>query len=264
MNAYSSTGWRLIEEAVIRDRGYDEESVLTAVLQSYFVRNGYVNSLKALNEEIAELGSQKDANVRFPGARGGSVRNEKSLSPPQASTHQGKSNASTNGENIESVRALGPATELLLEKMQGRKCLQVLCLNEAYEEASALIPCGSELKVKLLAMEGMKRAKKDQSAAISFLCRRVGPLVSKLSEAVLAHNVFIDFLSTLTGANVAGWEAPTPCEIAQEVNDSLLKGGEPSALDVLLSWSEWQEAVKMVEGLDREGKFPFPVAGPEG
>ncbi|AAZ11468.1 hypothetical protein, conserved [Trypanosoma brucei gambiense DAL972] len=267
MNSCDNVGWRFIEEAVIRDKGYDEEAILTAVLQSHFIRHGFVNSLKAFTKELRDLeqrGKQHHSVLGASGVCGKADANggEKDGQLQQGvlecegnnsgewDTRNGNDGCATGAECVGSV----------LEGMQVRKCVQVLCHNEEYEKAAALLPSSNEMKVRLLALEAVKRAKRNQSAAISFLCKQVGPLIYKLPDAVTAHHIFVESLGAVTGVNGSCWEVPSPCAIAREVNESLLDSSEPSALDVLLSWSELQQAARSVEKeLHHKSTFPFPV-----
>ncbi|RNF01566.1 hypothetical protein TraAM80_06959 [Trypanosoma rangeli] len=274
MGSYENVGWNLVEEAVICDRGYDEETVLASILQSYFIKQGFVESLQTLNEELRELqtmtetrvaktktapaiGTKAAAGCRVKRKSKGNYVKQEELHNGDASHEDEKNLGNGNRKNSGMIYTVHEnavdcvGAETVLESMKKRKHLQLLCLNGRYEEAAALLPQGSVFIVKLLAMEAIKRARKQPSAALLFLCEGVGPLVAGLSDAAMAHRIYINTLAVITGADTTEWSVPSPCKIAREVNESLLEDHEPSALHVLLSWAEWQE-IATAKGEDME------------
>ncbi|EAN90637.1 hypothetical protein C3747_31g147 [Trypanosoma cruzi] len=290
MGSYENVGWKFVEEAVIRDKGYDEEIVLASILQSYFIRQGFVESLTALNEELRELQTmtrtgttpmaETSATTETKEVTGRRVRrngkgicvNQEELRNDVVSHDDGRKNSNGSGKNSGTIHVSNDnknnnnnsvgckGVETVLESMKKRKRLQLLCLNEQYEDAAASLPQGSVFIVKLLAMEAMKRAKGDQSAALLFLCEKVSPLIADMSDAAMAHQIYVETLATITGTDATECSEASPCRIAREVNESLLDDHEPSALHVLLSWSEWQAMAKAKEGREADGRqFPFLV-----
>ncbi|KAF8299485.1 hypothetical protein TcYC6_0066280 [Trypanosoma cruzi] len=290
MGSYENVGWKFVEEAVIRDKGYDEEIVLASILQSYFIRQGFVESLTALNEELRELQTmtrtgttpmaETSATTETKEVAGRRVRrngkgicvNQEELRNDVVSHDDGRKNSNGSGKNSGTIHVSNDnnnnnnnsvgckGVETVLESMKKRKRLQLLCLNEQYEDAAASLPQGSVFIVKLLAMEAMKRAKGDQSAALLFLCEKVSPLIADMSDAAMAHQIYVETLATITGTDATECSEASPCRIAREVNESLLDDHEPSALHVLLSWSEWQAMAKAKEGREADGRqFPFLV-----
>ncbi|ORC86410.1 uncharacterized protein TM35_000281260 [Trypanosoma theileri] len=246
MNSYDILGWSFIEEAVIRDRGYDEERDLAAILKSYFIRRGFVDSLMALNDELVELEGNNNVRkycVKKKKANGG-MPMKKDESPMW-------NNERSDDNSVNTV----------VESMKKRKQIQLLCLNEQYEEAAELLPHGSVFKVKLLAMEAMKIARSNQSAALFFLCVKVSPLVVETTDATMAHHIFVNSLAAVSsGVKAAELSIPTPRTIAREVNESLLEKSESNALDILLSWSDWQVLVRKIrEGEQKKVNFPFTM-----
>ncbi|EKF27385.1 hypothetical protein MOQ_008894 [Trypanosoma cruzi marinkellei] len=295
MGSYENVGWKFVEEAVIRDKGYDEEIVLASILQSYFIRQGFVESLTALNEELRELQTmttikktpmaevteiteKKEVTGRRVRRNGkGICVNQEELRNEVMSHDDGRKNSNGSGKNSGTIHVSNDdnnsnnnnsnnsgdckSVESVLESMKKRKRLQLLCLNEQYEDAAASLPQGSVFIVKLLAMEAMKRAKGDQSAALLFLCEKVSPLIAGMSDAAMAHQIYVETLATITGTDATESSEASPCRIAREVNESLLDDHEPSALHVLLSWSEWQAMAKVNEvgegGRQTGGGFLF-------
>ncbi|KEG07362.1 hypothetical protein DQ04_10031020 [Trypanosoma grayi] len=272
MSAYDTVGWRFVEEAVIRDRGYDEETALSSILQSFFIRRGFVNSLTALNDELAEREAMKmTQNCVAKKACGNHQNLEDGHVATELKNHtnnKSKSNNKTiNGDKISSREESGAKGDgdarsggvtAVLEAMKKRKQMQLMCLNERYEEAAAQLPHGSVLKMKLLAMEAMRRARTDRRAASLFLCEKVSPLIAGTPDAGAAHAVFVDSLAAITGASESELLLPSPRDIALEVNEALVDSHEQSALDVLLSWSEWQAWMRTRDKESQKGSsFPF-------
>ncbi|RNF04965.1 uncharacterized protein Tco025E_07875 [Trypanosoma conorhini] len=280
MGSYENVGWNFVEEAVIRDRGYDEETVLASILQSYFIKQGFVESLTTLNEELRELQTMtasrtKRAATKTPTPHEGTntaaecrvQQKGEGNCVKQEEPHNGDASHVdrkylSNGYEKHSGKICAfhekkagayASEDTVLEAMKKRKHLQLLCVNEQYEDAAALLPQGSVFIVKLLAMEALKRARKQQAAALLFLCERVGPLVAGLSDAALAHQIYINTLAVITSADATEWSVSSPCKIAREVNESLLDDHEPSALHVLLSWSEWQAITAAKEEDEGDG-----------
>lgn len=263
MDSYGTVGWGFIEEAVIRDRGLDEEGTLASIVQSYFIRQGFVDSLGALNEELRAIAAQTTGRCRgkwrggsAPGDRtsSGSVKNNANGATTAANSNNNNNN--NNNNNSGGGDASGGA---VLETIRRRKYLQLLCLDEQYEQAAVLLPRENLLKVKLLAMEAMKRAKSDPSAALLFLCETVGPMILSLSDATAAHHIYVDTLASIAGNSATEWSVPSPCSVAREVNESLLGECSSSALDVLLFWSDWQAMMRTTEESLMKGNFPFSM-----
>ncbi|KAH9584253.1 hypothetical protein LSM04_005613 [Trypanosoma melophagium] len=245
MTSYDILGWSFIEEAVIRDRGYDEEKDLASILKSYFIRRGFVDSLMALNEELMEL---EGNNVRKYSVK----KNKNGIPIKRDETPKWNNENNNNNNNNNGVTAV-------IEAMKRRKQIQLLCLNEQYEEAASLLPHGSVFKVKLLAMEAMKIARSNPSAALLSLCVKVSPLVVATDDPTAAHHIYVNSLAAVAGgAKAAELPVVSPRTIARAVNESLVEPGGSSALDVLLSWSDWQALARRIgEGEQRRVNFPF-------
>ncbi|KAG8344952.1 hypothetical protein ERJ75_001459200 [Trypanosoma vivax] len=255
-SAYDNVGWATIEEAVIRDKGYNEEAVLTSILRSYLVRGGFVDTLVALNEEVAELEPPNKTVSACLGVSGDKkVCSANDAQSKRVEKHVSLSNARKSECCGERNCDCTVSATSVLDGVRKRKQIQLMCRSGQYEAAAALISPKNEMRVRLLIMEAMKCASTDPSVAILFLTTRVAPLISSLPNPTRVHQIFVEALSVAAGLGGSGVKSASPCAVAREVNEALLGDDNQSALDVLLTWSAWQAE------LHRADVLPMQRAG---
>lgn len=197
--------WAFMEEAVIRDRGCDEERNLNEIVRSYLCRRGLADTLAAFEDELEERGTPAD---------------------PLSATKEGS------------------CTEGGVSGVAARKHAQLLCLSGEFEKAAAMMPAGSPLRVKLLSLEALRQD--DPLAGMAYATSKVAPLVPTCEDLQSAHAIYLQTVtSLLSGRHKEDFLTQTrdASQIANEVNEGLLKSKAPSALNVLVSWADWQEKV---------------------
>lgn len=201
--------WAFMEEAVIRDRGCDEEQNLRNMVRSYLFRRGFADTLAAFESEACgRVVAHSDSLVTT------------CLSSPEASV-------GTDGD------------------VRTRKSAQLLCFNGAFEEAADVMPVGSRLRVRLLALEALR--KDDAFSGMAYATKKIAPLIPTCDDPLVAHRVYLQTVtSLLSGRNKEDFLEQTKdlAALANEVNEGLLRNTAPSALNVLLSWVDWQEKAR--------------------
>lgn len=197
--------WAFMEEAVIRDRGCDEERFLSDIVRSYLTRRGLAATLATFDSELEETCV--------------------STSPcrPAPCTE---------------------SSELSLEAqhdVETRKRAQLLCLSGRYEAAADALPPSSALRIKLLSLEALRRP--DQVSGMSYATTKIAPLVPTCEDTQAAHRIYLDTVSSILGGRASAQfakQAADASSLCSQVNQCLLKSDAPSALNILLSWADWQ------------------------
>lgn len=211
--------WTLVEEAVMQDRGEDEEEVLAQMVRAYLARRGLADTLHTFDEE------RRDCEEPW-----GTTSNR--TSAPVKSTET--CGAAEAGSDV-APAALGDA---IPHEVDRRKAAQLLCLLAKFDAAAALMPPASLARLRLLCIQAQHLA--DIGEAVFFLASHVSPLVPFCTNPVLGHEIY-----TATFSNVLNpHRRPLQLDIealAKEVNDELCGDSQPSSLDILFNWAYWQE-----------------------
>lgn len=205
----SELSWSLIEAAVMRDRGYNEEQCLADIFRSFLARRGFSETLAAFDSEWSEISGTPDCGL------------------------------AKSGETSEKP-VTRPAPSRFIQEVTSRKETQLLCLQERYEEAAVMLPKSSVLRIKLLCMAAFRL--KDEARATEFLTRQVAPLIPACDNTHDGHQLYIDCLHNILSRKASA--VSVAHQLAEEVNDALLPAPVPSALNVLLSWADWQGSSK--------------------
>lgn len=186
-------GWRLMEEAVMRDLGSDEVAVLNRIARSYMIRRGLSDTLIAFETELAHC--------------------NESPAPSSASE---------------------------IAEVQRRREAQLLCLSGNYKEAAMRAPANSLLRVELMCLDYVNSL--DRREALLSIMTNVAPLVAVCESPGEAHDIYMRHLSAVMHQGPEGPVTPQPqSSVAWRINEAMLEDASPSALNVLISWSEWQE-----------------------
>ncbi|CCW60190.1 unnamed protein product [Phytomonas sp. EM1] len=215
MSLADDLAWTMVEEAVMRDRSFNEDKALSNIIRSYLVRRGMARTLAAFDADLEEY--VDDSNSAYDVEAG-------PFKVPRTDS--------------EVVKVPG-----VLIDVQKRKNAQILCLDELYDEAAAMLPSGSVVKIKLLCMKSLKI--EDTQLAMVFIATKVAPLVPQCEASRTAHRIYLDSISFLLNRYQSTERISTtlytPHELAREVNEELLYSNGPSSLNVLLSWADWQK-----------------------
>ncbi|CCW68540.1 unnamed protein product [Phytomonas sp. Hart1] len=215
MSLADDLAWSMVEEAVMRDRGFDEEKALANIVRSYLVRRGMARTLEAFDADLLDYACD---NHTSPDVEEGPFKVPR-----------------TDSEVVK--------LPSILTDVQKRKNAQILCLKEHYAKAAAILPARSVVRIKLLCMESLK-IENDQ-LAMTYVATKVAPLVPQCVDSQTAHGIYLDSVSYLLNRNgstkIMDKALYTPHELAREVNEDLLHSTGPSSLNVLLSWADWQQ-----------------------
>ncbi|KAG5511262.1 hypothetical protein GH5_07504 [Leishmania sp. Ghana 2012 LV757] len=224
MDLADKSMWTLVEEAVIEDRGEDEEEVLAQMVRSYLARRGLADTLAAFDEEHLSYGGS--LKFSYTGDR----------DAPKSSTSTGVLDSKSTAVGA-SLNGGAPVNEASAG-MEKRKAAQLLCLQKKYEAAAALMEPSSLARIRLLCIQA--QSLEDRAAAVFYLATHVAPLVPFCSDPTVGHRVYTAALS----------EVLSPCRersipdteaLAREVNDELCGREQRSSLHVLFNWAYWQE-----------------------
>ncbi|KAG5505044.1 hypothetical protein JKF63_04491 [Porcisia hertigi] len=218
MDLTDSSMWTLVEEAVIEDRGEDEEEVLAQMVRSYLARRGLADTLAAFDEEHKFC---RDAPKP----------------PASADICGGKSSAAPASAN--NTAPCGDVSAA----MQKRKEAQLLCLQGKYEAVAALMEPSSLARIRLLCIQA--QSLEDSAGAAFYLATHVAPLVPFCTDPAMGHRVYTAALSNVLSPSRERSILDTEM-LAREVNDELCGPEHRSALHVLFNWVYWQEALHSV------------------
>ncbi|KPI90673.1 hypothetical protein ABL78_0269 [Leptomonas seymouri] len=224
MDLTENAMWVLVEEAVIEDRGEDEEEVLAKMVRSYFARRGLADTLHAFDEE--QHAYHKSASVL-------SQRSTSSTKATDTCAAE-KDDAMMFGSFAPPAAPSGHEEH----EIDRRKSAQLLCLQERFDAAAALMPPTSLARIRLLCIQARYLA--DVGAAVSFLASNVAPLVPFCVNPVLGHEVYAATLTNVFNPHRRLLQLDIET-LAKEVNDELCGEGHPSSLDILFNWAYWQE-----------------------
>ncbi|EPY19592.1 hypothetical protein STCU_09376 [Strigomonas culicis] len=129
------------------------------------------------------------------------------------------------------------AAEEKYENIEQRKLAQSLCLQGRYKEAAEFLPATSIFKIQLFCIAAFQQS--DRERALQCITETVPPLVYGCEDPRSAHQLYLACLSSLSKPDFHFDMEVDPALLAYEVNEALLQRKMPSALHVLLSWSEW-------------------------
>lgn len=206
--------WVLVEEAVLHDRGEDEEEVLAQLVRAYLARRGLADTLHAFDAEQRAYHAVPDR--------------------PAAECDGGAADPQFESDGISLVKPYRDDSH----EIDRRKSAQLLCLQQRFDAAAALMPPASLARIRLLCIQAQHLA--DTGDAVFFLASQVAPLVPFCTNPVVGHEVYTATLSTVLDPH----RRPVQLDVetlAKEVNDELCGGGHPSSLDILFNWAYWQE-----------------------
>ncbi|KAG5485733.1 hypothetical protein LSCM1_07144 [Leishmania martiniquensis] len=221
--------WTLVEEAVIDDRGEDEEEVLAQMVRSYLARRGLADTLAAFDEERMSCGSL----LKFP-CRGDS---DAPRSPGSAGALDSKLTA------VGASTKDAPPGDKASAGMEKRKAAQILCLQRKYEAAAALMDPSSLARIRLLCIQS--QSLEDRATAVCYLSTHVAPLVPFCSNPTMGHKVYTASLNEVLSPYREKLIVDTEV-LAREVNDELCGRDERSSLHVLFNWAYWQETAHIL------------------
>lgn len=224
MDVTETAMWVLVEEAVIQDRGEDEEAVLAQMVRSYLARRGLANTLHAFDEERRV---EHDTFIKPPNH----------IEPNKRAT--GECNVESDAAATTGIDAHAAAFDAHANhEVDRRKCAQLLCLQERFDAAAALMSPTSLARIRLLCIQAQYLT--DTGEAVFFLASNVSPLIPFCANPVLGHEIYTATLSSVLNPN----RRPLKLDIetlAKEVNDELCGNGHPNSLDVLFNWAYSQE-----------------------
>ncbi|KPA74805.1 hypothetical protein ABB37_09081 [Leptomonas pyrrhocoris] len=216
--------WVLIEEAVIQDRGEDEEEVLAQMVRSYLARRGLADTLHTFDEEQRAFCGVSRA---LPVSRTTSAKAADECAAE-------KDAAMVSGSSAPLAASSGHEEH----EIDRRKSAQLLCLQERFDAAAALMPPTSLARIRLLCIQA--RHLTDIGDAVLFLASNVAPLIPFCVNPVLGHEVYTSTLNSVLSPHRKPLQLDTEA-LAKEVNDELCGEGHPSSLDILFNWAYWQE-----------------------
>lgn len=224
MDLTDNSMWTLVEEAVIEDRGEDEEEVLAQMVRSYLARRGLTDTLAAFDEEhqcyrvLSAAPHNRDPDAPKPSAYAGVLRS--TLTTDRASANS------------------APARDEMSAGMDKRKAAQRLCLQKRYEAAAALMEPSSLARIRLLCIQA--QSLEDRPTAVFYLATHVAPLVPFCIDPTMGHRVYTAALSSVLSP-CRERSIPDTELLAREVNDELCGREQRSSLHVLFNWAYWQE-----------------------
>ncbi|CAJ1017556.1 hypothetical protein, conserved [Leishmania lindenbergi] len=224
MDLTDNSMWTLVEEAVIEDRGEDEEEVLAQMVRSYLARRGLTDTLAAFDEEHQSYWSSS----KHP------YKGSPDASKPAASGEVADLMPAADHPNVNYAASLDEASG----GMDKRKVAQLLCLQERYEAAAALMAPSSLARIRLLCIQA--QSLEDTVAAVFYLATHVAPLVPFCTDPTMGHRVYTAALSNLLSP-CRERSIPDAEALAREVNDELCGREQRSSLHVLFNWAYWQE-----------------------
>lgn len=216
MDLTESAMWTVVEEAVMQDRGEDEEAVLAQMVRAYLARRGLADTLHAFDEERRDY-------------------NHPSEHKTQESQAEHGSGATTQLDSANVPEACGSHAT---HEVDRRKAAQLLCLQEKFEAAAALMPPASLARIRLLCIQAQHLS--DTGEAVFFLASHVSPLVPFCANPVLGHDVYTATLSNVLNPHRQAPQLDIEA-LAKEVNDELCGNTQLSSLDILFNWAYWQE-----------------------
>ncbi|GET86133.1 hypothetical protein, conserved [Leishmania tarentolae] len=224
MDLTHNSMWTLVEEAVIEDRGEDEEEVLAQMVRSYLARRGLSDTLAAFDEE----------QQLYRGLS--TTPHSLDLNAPKSSAHTAAL-ASKSVKDCASTKD-APQCDEGMAGMDKRKAAQLLCLQKRYEEAADLMKPTSLARIRLLCIQA--QSLEDRPTAVFYLATHVAPLVPFCVDPTMGHKVYTAALSSVLRPCRERY-APDMEMLAREVNDELCGRDQRSSLHVLFNWAYWQE-----------------------
>lgn len=253
--------WFCVEEAVLKDRGINDEEMVNASIYSFLIRRGLYRTARAFEEETEEYGmpmvwpqtsttsTTTGHSTRKEASEGSATHSDEETEEPYEVSYSLRRRAPNSQRNWDACSASDSDSEYewvrttaLAADVLRRKKAQRRCLDGEYAHVADMLPDDSLLAIRLLCLEALRLPSRGRGMLLA--TQSIAPRVVRCRDTQTAHRLYRECLSALmTGPEGGIPLAPdSVTTMARAVNEEMQPASGPSGLNVLLSWLDWQMA----------------------